>query len=680
MSIGRALALVASVALSAGGLTALGVGAGTAAAATPTITAVGVLADADATPGPATLSVTPATVGDAFVLGVRVASPTTVVSTVTGGGSTWVKLGNTGDGTRDVELWLGTITTVTGSAEPINISYSAAVTSTDVELIAQEYSSALGATTVWTLDTAGGTNTINEGATSTTVPFPTLVPGAGLSHELYAGYSIVTQAGAAGSTAGYTYKLTTGNNNVFTFNGNISASTSPTATQSPAGTSISMAALINANLPVTTVTGVSPNAGPITGGTSVNITGTNFTGTPTVSFGGTAGTGVVLNSATSITAVSPAHAAGTVDVVVTDPGGPSATSSADQFTFGNAPAVSSLSPTSGPAGTSVIITGANLSGATAVKFGTTAATGFTINSATQISAVAPAGTGTVDVTVTTPTGTSATNSGDKYTFTAGANSGYWMVGKDGGVFAFGNAGFVGSLPGIGVHVSDIVGVVPTATGKGYWMVGADGGVFAFGDAGFVGSLPGIGVHVSDIVGVVPTATGKGYWMVGADGGVFAFGDAGFVGSLPGDNVHVNDIVGVVPTATGKGYWMVGKDGGVFAFGDAGFVGSLPGLGVHVSDIVGVVATSTGKGYWMVGKDGGVFAFGDAGFVGSLPGLGVHVTNIVGVVATHTGKGYWMVGADGGVFAFGDAGFVGSLPGIGVHVSDIVAVVPTATVS
>ncbi len=62
----------------------------------------------------------------------------------------------------------------------------------------------------------------------------------------------------------------------------------------------------------------------------------------------------------------------------------------------------------------------------------------------------------------------------------------------------------GSLPGLGVHVNDIVGVVPTADGKGYFLVGADGGVFTFGDAPFYGSLPGLGVHVDDIVGVVPT--------------------------------------------------------------------------------------------------------------------------------------------------------------------------------
>jgi hypothetical protein len=117
------------------------------------------------------------------------------------------------------------------------------------------------------------------------------------------------------------------------------------------------------------------------------------------------------------------------------------------------------------------------------------------------------------------------------------------------------------------------------------MIGSDGGVFAFGDAGFVGSLPGIGVQVTNVVGAVPTSTGKGYWMVGNDGGVFAFGDAGFLGSLPGLHVHLHNVVGVVTTSDNQGYWMVGSDGGVFAFGDAGFVGSVPGLGVHINNVV-----------------------------------------------------------------------------------------------
>jgi hypothetical protein len=58
---------------------------------------------------------------------------------------------------------------------------------------------------------------------------------------------------------------------------------------------------------------------------------------------------------------------------------------------------------------------------------------------------------------------------------------------------------VGSLPGLNVHVTNVRGVVATTDGKGYWMVGTDGGVFAFGDAGFVGSIPGLGIHINNIV-------------------------------------------------------------------------------------------------------------------------------------------------------------------------------------
>ncbi|GGD98301.1 hypothetical protein GCM10010911_66370 [Paenibacillus nasutitermitis] len=62
------------------------------------------------------------------------------------------------------------------------------------------------------------------------------------------------------------------------------------------------------------------------------------------------------------------------------------------------------------------MTGTNLSGATAVTFGGTAATSFTVDSATQITAIAPAGSaGTVDVTVTTPGGASAISAAAQYT-------------------------------------------------------------------------------------------------------------------------------------------------------------------------------------------------------------------------------------------------------------------------
>src|SRR5262249_26267826 len=85
---------------------------------------------------------------------------------------------------------------------------------------------------------------------------------------------------------------------------------------------------------------------------------------------------------------------------------------------GSAATVSNVNPNTGPTsgGTSVTITGTNFSGATAVSFGGNAAASFTVNSATQITATSPAGMGTVDVTVTNENGTSATSSGDRFTY------------------------------------------------------------------------------------------------------------------------------------------------------------------------------------------------------------------------------------------------------------------------
>lgn len=82
-----------------------------------------------------------------------------------------------------------------------------------------------------------------------------------------------------------------------------------------------------------TVTSISPTTGSTSGGTTVTITGTALTGTTAVSFGGTPATGVVVVNATSVTAVSPAHSAGTADVTVTTPGGMSATVAGDLFTY-----------------------------------------------------------------------------------------------------------------------------------------------------------------------------------------------------------------------------------------------------------------------------------------------------------------------------------------------------------
>ena len=78
----------------------------------------------------------------------------------------------------------------------------------------------------------------------------------------------------------------------------------------------------------------------------------------------------------------------------------------------------------------------------------------------------------------------------------------------------------------------VVGMATTADGGGYWLVASDGGIFAFGDAGFWGSMGGRQL-AAPVVGMAPTADGGGYWLVASDGGIFAFGDAVFSGSMGG---------------------------------------------------------------------------------------------------------------------------------------------------
>ena len=169
------------------------------------------------------------------------------------------------------------------------------------------------------------------------------------------------------------------------------------------------------------VSSVSPSSGPSTGGTAVTIKGSGLTGASVVSFGSNAATGLSVVSDSELTATSPTGLAGTVDVTVTTPGGISAKSSADRFTYLAAPTVSSVSPSSGPStgGTAVTIKGSGLTGASVVSFGSNAATGLSVVSDSELTAASPTGlAGTVDVTVTTPGGISARTKAHRFTYLA----------------------------------------------------------------------------------------------------------------------------------------------------------------------------------------------------------------------------------------------------------------------
>jgi autotransporter-associated beta strand protein len=170
-----------------------------------------------------------------------------------------------------------------------------------------------------------------------------------------------------------------------------------------------------------TVTGISPNSGPEAGGTSVTITGTGFASVAEVDFGSTLALGSVEFTDTTITIDSP-PGTGIVNVTVRTANGTSTPSPADRFTYiaaaTPAPAVTAISPNSGPeaGGTHVKITGAGFAAATAVDFGTTPATGVTVVNDTTITADSPAGTGTVHVTVISPSGRSPISPADQFTY------------------------------------------------------------------------------------------------------------------------------------------------------------------------------------------------------------------------------------------------------------------------
>ncbi|AII54391.1 IPT/TIG domain-containing protein [Hymenobacter sp. APR13] len=176
-------------------------------------------------------------------------------------------------------------------------------------------------------------------------------------------------------------------------------------------------------LPVCTappsISGLSPASGPV--GRTVTITGTDFTGVSSVALNGTVLSTFTLVNSTTITFVVPAGAT-SGPVLVTAPDG--SAQSVDSFTVLVPPTLTSISPNTGAVGTSVTLTGSNLTGATAVTFsGTsnnTVTTGLTVSgtgSSQTLTVNVPAGATTGLVTVTTPNGTS---SGVNFTVTASA--------------------------------------------------------------------------------------------------------------------------------------------------------------------------------------------------------------------------------------------------------------------
>jgi hypothetical protein len=169
-----------------------------------------------------------------------------------------------------------------------------------------------------------------------------------------------------------------------------------------------------------TIQSVFPRAGSDTGGTKVTIAGTDFSAATEVEFGNVS-IPFTIRSSQAITLVTPGpEPVGTVPVSVATPDGTTPADPVATFTYASrVPVVRLIEPPSGPVGQQVTISGSRfVKKGTTVDFNLTPATSVTVENSRTITADAPAGSGTVDITVTDAKGTSSTSSADEFTYTA----------------------------------------------------------------------------------------------------------------------------------------------------------------------------------------------------------------------------------------------------------------------
>jgi 3-phytase len=238
---------------------------------------------------------------------------------------------------------------------------------------------------------------------------------------------------------------------------------------------------------------------------------------------------------------------------------------------------------------------------------------------------------------------------------AAGRSGYWMVGNDGAVYAFGDARHLGNATPPGGAPS--VDLEPTPSGEGYWVVDEAGRVQARGDAPSLGNADASTLVAGEkVTSLSATPSGNGYWLFTTRGRVLPVGDAAHLGDMSAVKLN-GPVLDSVPTPSGRGYYMVASDGGIFTFGDAVFYGSTGSLRLN-APVQSLVPDPDGVGYWLVASDGGVFSF-EGAFRGSMGGSKLNKP-MTGMVPY--GNGYLMVAEDGGIFNFSDKAFLGSLGG------------------
>ena len=192
---------------------------------------------------------------------------------------------------------------IVGGTNTVTVTFNQAAASPDIRIL--EYR---GVTTLDAKAGASGSSTAANSGAATTTSANELIFGADM---------VATTTGAAGS--GFTLRIITSPDGDLAEDKVVTTAGSNSATAALDGSGpwvMQMVTFSAASGPVPTVSSVTPNSGSTAGGTAVTITGTNFAAGATVTFGGTAATNVVAVNSTTLTATTPAHAAGAVTVTV----------------------------------------------------------------------------------------------------------------------------------------------------------------------------------------------------------------------------------------------------------------------------------------------------------------------------------------------------------------------------
>ena len=361
-----------------------------------------------------------------------------------------------------------------------------------------------------------------------------------------------------------------------------------------------------------TLASASPGSGPITGGTTVTLTGMNLTGALGVSFDGVPATSVNVVNANTVTAITPAHAVGAVDVAVKTPAGMVRLAGSFQYIV-PAPTISSVTPNSGSSsgGTIVTLTGTNFTGATGVTFGGTPGTSFTVVNNTTINAVTPAhAAGAVDVVVTTAGGTGTSVGGFTYydapsissiSPTGGATDGGTVVTLTGtnlndatGVSFGGTTGILLFVTNTTImvitpsHAAGAVDVVVTTPGGTGTIVGG----FTYYDAPSISSISPTGGAMAGGDTVTISGAGLGGTTSVTFGGIHAtsfivVSDSEIIAATPANVAGAVDVVVTTPGGT-----ATASNG--FTYYDAPMITSInPSQG---STMGGDTVTLTGAGF------------------------------------------------------------------------------------